>query len=204
MNEFLRGVLIGLTVAIPVGPMAVLTIRKSLLRGWPSGVAFGTGIALADVTYASIAAGGFATIEAALSDNISLIRIIGGFLMIGIGIMIMRSGKDIRVDSDQMVASANLRREIASGYLLALSNPPTVLIFLALLAGFGATFAQSPRQIPFLVLGVFIGSAGWWTFMSAGTEVIRRRLTPGWIHRANLIAGGVIALFGLMALVLEI
>ena len=90
--------LIGLAVAAPVGPMAILCIRKTLGEGMAAGIAFGAGIAIADATYALIAAAGVTAVTDALSNHETLLRIAGGIFMAGLGCSILYSARSPRFE----------------------------------------------------------------------------------------------------------
>ena len=196
----IRGMLVGLTVAVPVGPMAVLVIRKVLLWGCHAGMAFGSGIALADATYAAIAAGGFAGIESVVERHAAAIRYIGGMVLIGLGLAIVRSAGRFEANQSTGVPWTSRLAEAAKAYGLTLSNPTTILVFLALIAGFGTTFADARSAIPLFVTGVFVSSFGWWVALSVATSLVGKKVTARSLKRLNVAAGMVIALFGVGAI----
>ena len=90
----LKGVLIGLSVAAPIGPMSMLTMRRSIDRGLAAGLVSGFGIALADATYGAIAAFGLTSLSDLLIDYQRDIRIAGGIALLYIAWRILQSARN--------------------------------------------------------------------------------------------------------------
>ena len=172
-SAFLRGVLAGLLVAAPVGPMALLAIRRTLDRGLPSGIASGLGIATADGILAALAALGLSAATSLLLAHARPVQAAGGAVMIVIGGLGLRAPQ---ATAERRAADpAGLLAAYGSCLLLTLANPPTLLTFLALLAGAGLLRAGDADRAA-LVAGVFAGSAGWWLALTAGVARAGRRL----------------------------
>ncbi len=212
---FLRGVLIGLAIAAPVGPIGVLCIRRTLAYGRASGFASGLGAATADAVYGSIAAFGLTMIASALVGFRAALQLVGGVFLIYLGLRtVLEKPKEIGLSLDMLPESGRaktwrrmnwraLGRDFGSTFLLTLTNPMTILSFAAIFAGLGAgsAFGGGTRG----VAGVFIGSAMWWLALSLMTGVLRRWLLKSsglrwvnWIAGAILISYGGLALLGLV------
>jgi threonine/homoserine/homoserine lactone efflux protein len=211
MSLFFRGVLIGLAIAAPVGPVGVLCIRRSLAYGRASGFASGLGAATADALYGSIAAFGLTVVVNLLLGQRVTFQLIGGVFLIYLGIRTildkprsLATIPDVSTVSDhkpsqRTVNWRSLGHDYGSTFLLTLTNPMTILSFAAIFAGLGATTVTGGGIL--VVSGVFIGSAMWWLALSLVTGGLRDRLAgPGFTSWTSWISGGIILIYGFLAL----
>jgi threonine/homoserine/homoserine lactone efflux protein len=198
---FPRGVLIGFSVAIPVGPMAVLCIRRTIAFGRLTGLISGAGIASADAIYGAVAAFGLTTVSTFLVDIQDLVRIVGGAFLCYLGYRTLSS------------RAAEVNGEVDSGgpahaaaYLstlgLTLTNPATILSFAAIFSGFGvAASGTGSGSASALVAGVFLGSSLWWLLLTSGTSLLRGWLSTARLTWLNRMSGAAILIFGILAVV---
>jgi threonine/homoserine/homoserine lactone efflux protein len=195
---FPRGIIIGLSVAAPVGPMGVLCIRRTLTRGSLNGFISGLGIATADASFAAIAAFGLTTVSNLLVDNQSWIRLIGGLFLCYLGFKTLTSHAWSGDTTDDEPESGGLIGAYSSTFGLTLTNPTTIISFAAIFAGFGV--AEPGVGAISLVLGVFLGSALWWLILALGMGRLRLRCGPAQLTWVNRLSGVVILGFGGLAL----
>ncbi|HEX6547232.1 MAG TPA: LysE family transporter [Candidatus Dormibacteraeota bacterium] len=190
-----EGFAAGVVVAAPIGPMALLCIRRTLDRGWPSGAASGLGIALADGTYATVAVLGLGAVSGLLREA-RWIEAAGGLVLMYVGLRAALSQPAARAATAR--SSAGLGQDFASTYVLTLANPPTILTF----AGLGAALGVAGRVGGgWLVAGVFAGSLAWWLFLSGLLAAIRRRLPDAFVSGVTRGSGLLLAALGLAAVV---
>jgi threonine/homoserine/homoserine lactone efflux protein len=197
MGMLIPGLVLGFSVAVPIGPMALLCIRRILVNGPRAGLATGAGIATADGAYALVAAFGLTAIAALLVEQRVPLAVTGGIVLGYLGVKIALSP----VPERPAEASG---RGLACAYLsalaLTLANPMTILSFAAAFAGLGLAVSGGYRAGSFFVLGVFLGSAIWWLVLTASVSLARRRLGRSVIVWLNRAAGSLIVLFGLLIL----
>jgi len=196
---FVRGLLIGLSIAATVGPMSVLCMQRTVYKGQLYGLVSGLGIATADAMYGSIAGFGIALIANFLVSQQLWIRLIGGVFLLYLGIKTLLTRPAERAAS----ASANgFVGAYVSTFLLTLTNPLTILSFAAIFAGIGVGGAsKSYLSATIVVAGVFTGSTLWWCILTGGISLLRGKFTARWLLWINRISGVIIALFGIAALV---
>ena len=200
LSFFIRGLLIGLSIAATVGPMSILCIQRTLNRGQLYGLVSGLGIATADGVYGSIAAFGLTLITNFLIHEQIWIRLIGGLFLMYLGV------KSIFSELPQRAAVLNTKTNsylgaYASTFLLTLTNPLTILSFAAIFAGIGVGSAsKSFFSAIAVVLGVFSGSTLWWIILTSGISLLRKKMNSQWLLWINRISGAIITLFGLVAL----
>jgi len=194
----LRGLVIGFSIAAPVGPIAVLCIRRTLAEGRLPGLASGLGAATADAIYGCVAGFGLTFISSILITQQSWLRLVGGAFLLYLGL------KTFLTKPTEQAASTKrhgLVGAYASTFFLTLTNPMTILSFAAIFAGLGVASADgSYLNAMVLVLGVFVGSALWWLILSGLVGAFREKFNPHWLRWANRISGAIIIGFGLLAL----
>lgn len=196
-----KGLIIGLSVAAPIGPMSLLVMRRAIARGFSAGIVSGLGIALADATYAAIAAFGLTTLSDVLVDHQRVIRLAGGIALLVIGWRLLRAARTPLDAPSSLDTPRSHGRILAEMYGLTLSNPTTIVSFAAIFGGLGLALGQSAAEASFLVISVFAGSMLWWFVLCAGISRVRARLTPIWIRRIDLAASGIILVMAVIAIV---
>ena len=197
IETFLRAMILGLSIAAPVGPIGVLCIRRTLALGRAHGFVSGLGAATADASYGLIGGLGLTVVSTFLVNQSNMLRLIGGVFLCILGLRTFFA-KPSEATADAAVATSSLLASYGSTLLLTLTNPMTILSFAAMFAGLSSA-ASSTSVLP-LVAGVFCGSAAWWLMLAGVTGLVRRRLAPAamvWINRAS---GVVVFMFGLIAL----
>jgi len=196
----IRGLAAGLIIAAPVGPVNLLCVRRALEKGWKSGLVSGLGAAFADTMYGAIAAFGISLVIQFLIREQFWIRMIGGMFLMGIGVLYYRK-KPHALDHDENSSAAN--SDLVSTFLLNVTNPTTVLSFLAVLATLGVGLQRSLWQTSILVIGIFCGSMTWWTVLVTAASRFRGRVTDGAMRAMNHVAGIAISGFGIANVLLS-
>lgn len=192
---FLRGLLIGISIAAPVGPIGALCIRRTLSDGRLTGFLSGMGAATADMVYGAIAAFGLTVVTNLLVDNSIWLRIIGGCFLLYLGV---KTFLEKPADHAAQASQSGYFSAYLSTFFLTITNPMTILSFAAIFAG--TMLAQKTGSPLILVAGVFSGSAAWWLTLSLGVGLMRDRLTSVHMAWINRISGAIIVTFGLVAL----
>ena len=186
----LRGFLIGLSIAAPVGPIGILCIRRTISNGWLMGFVSGIGAATADAVYGSIAAFGLVAVSSLLIKQQIWLQLGGGVFLVYLGMRIVFSKpKNIQVEG-QGSSHWNLLAAYVSTFILTLSNPLTILSFVGVFAGLGLGNLQSGIWSgSMMVLGVFAGSASWWLLLSGFFTRLRSVFTMNLLVWVNRISG---------------
>jgi threonine/homoserine/homoserine lactone efflux protein len=194
LGFLLKGVVIGFSIAAPVGPIGVLCIRRSLAEGRRVGLATGLGAATADAAYGCVAGFGITAVSGFMVGQRLWLSAAGGLFLcvLGVRTFFSRPAEQAAEAREGGLLSAYL-----STLVLTLTNPMTILSFVAIFAGLG--LGSSPNYIAAstLVAGVFCGSALWWLLLSSGVGSLRSQVTSGWMRAVNRISGAVIFALGL-------
>jgi threonine/homoserine/homoserine lactone efflux protein len=194
-----RGLIIGFSIAAPVGPIGVLCIRRTLTDGRSVGLVSGLGAATADALYGCVAGFGLTFISGTLINQKLWLQLFGGLFLLYLGIKTLFSKP-----SEQAVnaSGSGLFGAYASTFLLTVTNPLTILSFAAIFAALGlSNTTGSYASALVLVLGVFLGSAVWWLLLTGGVGFFRDKFNTQGLLWVNRISGVTIMVFGVLALI---
>lgn len=196
-NLLVKGLIIGFSIAAPVGPIGVLCIRRTLAEGRISGFVSGMGAATADALYGCIAGFGVTVVSNVLIGHQGWLRIVGGLFLLVLGVKTFLSQPS---DAPPEATGKGLAGAYASTLFLTLTNPVTILAFAAIFAGLGlGNIGEDYTAGMLLVLGVFLGSACWWLFLSNGIGLFRTWFNGPRLRWVNRLSGVIIAGFGFLA-----
>jgi threonine/homoserine/homoserine lactone efflux protein len=190
-----KGMMAGLAIAVPVGPVNVLCASRTLSKGRLSGLMSGFGAATADALYGAIAGFSITYLIEFLEREEFWIRVFGGILLVGIGVMYFRKPAQApKLSNDDSAVQS----DFASTLLLTLTNPTTVLSFVAVLAGLGMEGQRAWWLTFLLVGGIFLGSMLWWVVLVLLVSRFRDRFDQKAMCWMNRIAGLAIGGFGVV------
>jgi threonine/homoserine/homoserine lactone efflux protein len=194
---FIKGIFVGFAMAVPIGPIGVLCVRKTLTMGRIRGLIVGLGAATADLMFSIVAAFGLTIISNTLDDQKVLIRLVGGTLLFFVGARTFRAHPDQhKLQSN----SAGMLKSYFSAVFLTLTNPFTVFAFIAVFAALGLGNLSSYFSTSSLVAGVFIGSSLWFLSLNSGVSLFRKKLKITGLRWVNRIAGILIIISGIIAI----
>lgn len=195
----IKGLIVGFSIAVPVGPISLLCIERTLVKGRLTGLVSGLGAATADAVYGSIGILGITAISAILINQIFWIRLIGGLFLLYLGTKIFLSQPTAKNGEKE---KNNLAENYISTLLLTLTNPMTILSFAAIFAGI-SNLADSGNLLSgiLFVAGVFLGSALWWLILSSTIGIIRKELSKEAATLINKASGLLIIGFGIIVLI---
>ena len=194
-----KGVLVGLIIAVPAGPVGVLCVRRTIFHGRLAGFVSGMGAASADAIFGIVAGFGLTVVSDWLLDYQEWLRIVGAGFLLFVGLSAFIS--DPLAETPSQRDHENLFADFASTFALTLTNPITILAFLAIFAGIGFTGEDATlAAAAILVLGVWLGSLLWWAALAGGAGMLRlsfRRNHLVWINRGS---GGILLVSGVALL----
>ncbi|GAB4218105.1 MAG: LysE family transporter [Synechococcales cyanobacterium] len=209
VSAFGHAMVIGFSIAAPVGPIGVLCIRRTLMSGMITGFVSGLGAATADALYGCIAGLGLTVLTDALVSHQGALRVLGGAFLIYLGVRAGLTPPTPLTEETSETGLIQLATAYGSTFILTLTNPATILAFLAIMSSMGLEqITGHIGAVLILVLGIFVGSALWWLLLSLGVNRLRLRprrpnghrfdvTTSRWINR---LSGGILVGFGLVAI----
>lgn len=186
---FAQSLLIGLSIAAPVGQIGVLAIQRTLDHGRAAGLATGLGAAFADAVYGAIGAFGVTGLIAWLLGLKLWLGLFGGAFLLWLAWRIATKPPVRR--SDGHAPPGTLLRFVSGTFVLTLSNPTTILSFMAV---FGALAGRAPAASPWaMVSGVLVGSALWWLVLAGVVGLLRDRFDERWQRAVNWCSAALLA-----------
>lgn len=198
LTYFLKGLVIGLTIAAPVGPIGILCLKRTLTKGKLAGFISGLGAATADALYGIIAAFGLTIISDMLLCCLFWIELAGALFLLFLGVRTFFRTPTNPKETKKITTHLGY---FTSTFFLTLTNPVTLLSFIAIFTALGIV-GQDEDFISgsVLVLGVFIGSALWWLLIGEGVSLFRHKINNDILIWVNKVAGSVLVLFGILIL----
>lgn len=198
----LQGFGIGFAISVPVGPVGIMIMRRTLAEGLPSGAVAGVGSALGIALYGAVAGFGLTAISGLLLSQQRALKLVGGLLLVYLGFSIARAAPPgTELGPQSSARGPRLAGAFASTFVLTVVSPAVLVYFLALFANVGLVEGgRDYAGASALVGGVFAGSASWWIALSGTVSLLRSRLTVRWLRVANVVSGVGIAAFGAVIL----
>ncbi len=204
----IQGILFGFLLALPVGPVGVLCVQRTLSQGRMHGLISGLGAAFGDALYGAVAAFGISAVEDWITGHQGALRLVGGVVLILLALRTTASmvrNQPVTNEPDEKIRrrieTHSLVKDFISTFMLAITNPITFIAFAGLLATLGFTEAgRSIGNASTLVAGVFAGSALWWIALSSTASLFRPFVDGTYQVWMDRIVALVLAGFGVYAL----
>lgn len=200
LSFFIQGIIIGLTLAVPVGPISLLCIQRTIADGRFHGIISGLGVSTADSFYAAITVLGLTVVSGLIITQQFLFRFLAGVILILIGIRIFMS---VPAGVSEKSEHETYLKDYLSMVAIAVANPLTLVFLLVILPGFGVvihgtTFLPATE----FVAGFFFGSAVWWVLLCGSVGSVRSRISVKNLGLINRVSGLLISCFGAGMLIL--
>ena len=195
---FIKGMVVGFALAVPIGPIGILCIRNTITEGRLHGLIVGLGGATSDLIYSFIAAFGITSISNSIDHHRFWIRLCGGTFLLFMGVVTYYSRPQER---KMVIRSKAMMKSFFFTILLALTNPLTIFAFIAVFATLGFGHVNRFFYLWMLVFGVFIGSCFWFLFISTCANYYGVKFNRILLPRINKIAGILIVISGMIAIV---
>jgi threonine/homoserine/homoserine lactone efflux protein len=191
---FVQGIIIGLTLAVPVGPLSLICIQRTVKEGRLHGIFSGMGVATADSFYAAVTFLGLTIISGFIITHQNLFRFLAGVVLILIGIRVFQS---IPAAITAKTEHETYLKDYLSMVALAIANPLTLVFFLVILPGYSvAIHGTSSLSAAEFVAGVFFGSVVWWVMLCGSIGSVRSRISVANLGLINRVSGLLISFFG--------
>lgn len=197
---YIQGFIIGLTLAVPVGPISLICIQRTIADGRLHGILSGLGVTTADSFYAAVAFLGLTAVSGLIISHQIFFRLLAGLILVLVGIRIWMS-KPVRIEVSPV--HEPYYKDYLSMLAITIANPLTIIFFVAILPGFGFVIGGSTILSGLIFVGgVFSGSAAWWFVLCGLVGSVRSRISSGNLTTINRISGVLIAVFGTLMLLL--
>ncbi|MDP2335454.1 MAG: LysE family transporter [Bacteroidota bacterium] len=199
-----KGILIGLLVSIPLGPIGVLVIQRTVNKSRIAGLLSGMGAALSDTLYAIIAGFSLTFMIDFIRTNEILFQTIGALVVLGLGIHIFFKNPVTDLRRNRLRGNTHFQ-DIISSFLVTFSNPLTVFVFLAVFTSSGVAInLEQPYHSIFVILGIFTGAFMWWFSLSGIVSLFRHKINLRVLWWINKTAGVLIVVFVLVTVIVVV
>ncbi len=198
----IHGFVIGLLASMPVGAIAIMSVQRTMNNGLWAGFSIGMGAAFGDLVYATVAGFGITFIRDFLMQNRLWLALGGGVFLIFIGYKIYTSDTVKQFRSKSQLSRKKMTNDFISSFLLALSNPVTILGFTGFFASIGIISDTTTFYHIFMLLaGVFFGATTWWLSISLLVNRFKQKISLRRIVMINRIAGILVVIFGVILII---
>lgn len=195
----LKGFIVGLGASIPLGPLGVLCVQKTLSKGRNSGLFTGLGASVSDTFYAGLSLIGLSFVENLINENRAFVMLVGGVVIVLIGLKVYMTNpiKQIR----QKSSNKRHLEDFVEALVMTITNPGALFLILGLFAAVGINSSDNAGNVTIITTlwGVFLGSASWWFLLSTTINVFRKRFRLKQLMMINRIAGIIIAVLGIIS-----
>ena len=196
---FFKGLLVGILIAAPVGPVGTLCVQRTFTEGRLNGFISGMGATTADVIFGFIAAFGLTVISNFLIEQQEWLRLVGGLFVSFLGIKILfLNPKNRHIDRP---SGRSFLKSFLSAFVMTITNPITILTLALMFAGLGLVVQNAQfGAASLMVFGVFIGSSIIWLALWGLTVTFREKFSLSKMAVVNKVAGMIIIIFGMLSL----
>lgn len=195
----MKGILVGFVIAAPVGPVGLLCIRRALADGRSAAFIAGLGAAVADTFYGAVAGLGLSLVADFLLAHRTALSLVGAAFLLMLG---WKAWRTPAVLAPTPQAHFGLINDFITTLVITLTNPATILAFMAVFASLGAVrLSENTAQAGFLICGVFVGSALWWLTLSALAGAVRHHFSESWLRWLNKASAGLLLVSAVAVLV---
>ncbi|UKI39678.1 MAG: LysE family translocator [Alistipes putredinis] len=202
---FLRGVVIGLTASITLGPVGILCIQRTLSKNRKSGLVSGLGAATADTIFATVAFFFISFISSLIESNMVILTVLGGICVVVVGVNIFMTNPVVQIRRNR-AGKSNLWQDYISTFLLTLTNPAFILWLVVIFTALGVDMSEAEVSVTRLRVGVAMitgflaGASVWWVFLlTTVINRLRNRFRPRHLLWINRVAGVIIVVLGASA-----
>ncbi|MBP1639583.1 MAG: lysine transporter LysE [Bacteroidetes bacterium] len=199
-----KGIIIGICVSAPMGPIGVLCIQRTLNRGKYYGIATGLGATASDLLYAIVTGYGMSFVVDFLQLHQFVFQIAGSILVFAFGFYLSRSNP-VRQLSKTSEAKESYMQDFVTSFALTITNPLIIFLFMALYARF--SFITSATQLGEAVVGfssILVGACGWWFFLTSIVNVFRNKFNVRGLRLVNITTGCIIMLLAIIGIIMTI
>jgi len=187
----LKGSLIGLSISMPMGPTGMLCLRYSMVRGKKFGVASGMGIALAEAFCGALTVIGLASLTTFIETYQTSLQLIATIFLFYCGLLMLKADRQNKTKKNETEVIQSGRFSVfIKMFLLTLTNPLTLLSFVAIFSTMGVeTLENDLMAVALLSFGVFIGSTAWWVLVSSSSSYFAKKVQSSSARLINRVAG---------------
>lgn len=200
----IRSIMVGVLASIPLGPIGLLCIQRTIAKGRLSGFVSGLGAALSDTIYAILAGLGVGLVLNFVNQYEFTFRIVTAVVLMGLGLYIFKSHPEENFGDYKPKGSPYIK-DFFSTFFITIANPLVIFIFLTIFTASGVMISiDKPISSVVVVAGIFVGASLWWLALTSFVAIFRQKITARMLHIGNIIGGVVIMLFAIVTFIISI
>lgn len=196
---YLKGLFLGIAASIPLGPVGVLCIQRTISKNLQSGIVSGIGAALADLIFASLAFFSLAIVKSFIDDHRFILQVIGGACIALVGVNIFFSNPAVQIRRNR-AGKSSYWKDLISIFGITLANPAFIFVYVTLFATFGLSNDMGRLNSLAMLTGILSGCIGWWIILTSAINLLRKKFRPRHLLWINRISGAVIGGLGVAAI----
>lgn len=197
-----KGIMTGVIASMPLGPIAILIIQRTVNKSYKSGLFSALGATTTDTLYATLAGFSLTYILTFLREYQTIFQILGGLILLSLGFYIFQKNPTKSLEKYRR-RGTNYVQDYFSTMLIAISNPMIVMIYIAIFAGTGLAFSlEHITDALQMILGFALGSITWWFILTSTINLFRHRFNLQVLWWFNKISGSAIMLFVLISAIM--
>ncbi|MDR0395543.1 MAG: LysE family transporter [Tannerella sp.] len=201
LELFYTGMIIGVLVSSPMGPIGMLCIQRTLAKGRWSGFISGVGAAFSDLVYAIITSLFLGLVVNFVEAHQRPLQIFGSIVIAIFGYYIFQNNpvKSLQRNQDR---KQTLVQDFVTAFLLTFSNVLIVFLYIGLYTRFGFVLPEQSFRVTVAgLIGVFAGAISWWLFITFIVALFRRWFNIRGLKVMNRIVGSVIIFLAIAGLI---
>lgn len=206
INTFITGMIIGVLVSAPTGPLGILCIQRTLHKGRLNGIVTGLGATTSDLVYAVLVGFSMNFVIDFVEQYRFAIQIVGSIILFFFGYKIFTKETEKSIDDEKIgTTNRNLLSTYTSAFGLCFSNPIIIFLFIALFARFNFFSSKSNvYQVLLALSSIFVGALSWWVTLTMIVGSLRKKFKKRGLRILNFITGGVLIVLSIAGIVLGI
>jgi len=206
INTFITGMIIGVLVSAPTGPLGILCIQRTLHKGRLNGIVTGLGATTSDLVYAVLVGFSMNFVIDFVEQYRFVIQIVGSIILFFFGYKIFTKETEKSIDDEKIgTTNRNLLSTYTSAFGLCFSNPIIIFLFIALFARFNFFSSKSNvYQVLLALSSIFVGALSWWVTLTMIVGSLRKKFKKHGLRILNFITGGVLIVLSIAGIVLGI
>lgn len=206
INTFITGMIIGVLVSAPTGPLGILCIQRTLHKGRLNGIVTGLGATTSDLVYAVLVGFSMNFVIDFVEQYRFVIQMVGSIILFFFGYKIFTKETEKSIDDEKIgTTNRNLLSTYTSAFGLCFSNPIIIFLFIALFARFNFFSSKSNvYQVLLALSSIFVGALSWWVTLTMIVGSLRKKFKKRGLRILNFITGGVLIVLSIAGIVLGI
>lgn len=206
INTFITGMIIGVLVSAPTGPLGILCIQRTLHKGRLNGIVTGLGATTSDLVYAVLVGFSMNFVIDFVEQYRFVIQIVGSIILFFFGYKIFTKETEKSIDDEKIgTTNRNLLSTYTSAFGLCFSNPIIIFLFIALFARFNFFSSKSDvSQVLLALSSIFVGALSWWVTLTMIVGSLRKKFKKRGLRILNFITGGVLIVLSIAGIVFGI